>query len=308
MYSRRNLRIKVMQALYSHLQNPAKDINVIVKWLQQSIEQSDKLYLLNLYFCIRVAEYSKDDEQVQASKFLLTDEEKKVNTSIYSNAFVNGFLKENDYSVFVEKQKPHLQVDDDIIRKIYLELKNAEPYKKFVAENTGSTKEVQAIFNYLYGEIIYKSELFHSLMEELFPGWMDEQTFIHKRIDMAFKTGKIEMADLKQDEAIKFAYELIDKTYYCENELTELIKPKLRNWDADRLAAVDLILIKLALCEILYFENVPVKVSINEYIDISKLYSTPKSKDFVNGIVDKIKNELLRDGKIQKAGRGLIND
>jgi N utilization substance protein B len=297
-----------MQALYSHLQNPATDINMITKWLQQSIEQSDKLYLLNLYFCIRVAEYSKDDEQVQASKFLLTDEEKKVNTAIYSNAFVNGFLKEHDYAVFVEKQKPFLQIDDDIIRKIYLELKSAEPYKKFVADNTGSIKEVQAIFNYLYGEIIYKSELFHSLMEELSPGWMDEQTFIHKRIDMAFKTGRIEMADLKQDEAIRFAYELIDKTYYCENELTELIKPKLRNWDADRLAAVDLILIKLALCEILYFENVPIKVSINEYIDISKLYSTPKSKDFVNGIVDKIKNELLRDGKIQKAGRGLIND
>jgi N utilization substance protein B len=145
-------------------------------------------------------------------------------------------------------------------------------------------------------------------MEELFPGWMDEQTFIFKRISMALKSSKIEMADLKQDEAIKFAFELIDKTYYCENELTELIKPKLRNWDAERLAAVDMILIKLALCEIIYFEQVPIKVSINEYIDISKLYSTPKSKDFVNGIVDKIKNELLRDGKIKKSGRGLVND
>jgi len=308
MYSRRNLRIKVMQALYSHLQNPAADMNMITKWLQQSIEQSDKLYLLNIYFCVRVAEYSKDDEQVQASKFLLTDEEKKVNTLIYNNPLIHGFLREHDYATFVEKQKPYLQIDDDIVRKIYLELKNSDTYKKFVTEGTGSFKEIQTIMNYLYGEIIYKSELFHSLMEELFPGWMDEQTFIHKRIDMAFKTGKIEMANLKEDEAIKFAYELIDKTYYCENELTELIKPKLRNWDADRLAAVDLILIKLALCEILYFENVPVKVSINEYIDISKLYSTPKSKDFVNGIVDKIKNELMRDGRIKKAGRGLINE
>jgi N utilization substance protein B len=297
-----------MQALYSHMQNPAADINVIVKWLQQSIEQSDKLYLLNIYFCVRIAEYSLDDEQVQASKFLLTDEEKKVNTAIYHNPLIHGFLKSPDYATFVEKQKPYNQVDDDIIRKIYLEFKNSEPYKLFIANPKIDGKEINNLMNYLYAELIYKNELFNSLMEELFPGWMDEQTFIFKRISMALKSSKIEMADLKQDEAIKFAFELIDKTYYCENELTELIKPKLRNWDAERLAAVDMILIKLALCEIIYFEQVPIKVSINEYIDISKLYSTPKSKDFVNGIVDKIKNELLRDGKIKKSGRGLVND
>jgi N utilization substance protein B len=297
-----------MQALYSHMQNPAADINVIVKWLQQSIDQSDKLYLLNVYFCVRVAEYCLDDEQVQASKYLLTDEEKKVNTAIYHNPLIHGFLKSPDYATFVEKQKPHNQVDDDIIRKIYLDFKGSEPYKLFIANPKIDGKEINNLMTFLYTELIYKNELFNSLMEEIFPGWMDEQTFIFKRISMVLKSGRIEMADLKQDEAIKFAFELIDKTYYCENELTELIKPKLRNWDAERLAAVDLILIKLALCEIIYFEQVPIKVSINEYIDISKLYSTPKSKDFVNGIVDKIKNELMRDGKIQKSGRGLVND
>ena len=199
-------------------------------------------------------------------------------------------------------------MDDDLVRKMYADLKKSETYLQFVAHYDGSTMQLNQVFQYLYGEIIFKNETFQSWMEDLYPIWADEQSFIHKRIDASLKTGKIEMANLQNDEAIKFAVALLEQTFDCDNELTELIKPKLQNWDAERLAAIDLILIKLALSEILYFDLVPIKVSINEYIDISKIYSTPKSKDFVNGIVDKIKNELLRDGKIKKQGRGLVND
>ena len=307
MHSRRNLRIKVMQALYAHQQNPSRDFLSLRKSLQQSIGETDKLFLFNIYFLIRVAEFSIDDLQVQSEKHESTADEKNVSTLIYKNAWVQKLTGDEYYRGFVEKQKPHLKTDEDLVRKFYLELKKSEEYRKFVAENSADDKNLSKIFQFLYGEMIYQSETFDSWMEDLYPIWADEHTFVHKQVDTALKTGEIGLDD-KEDDAVKFSFQLLEKTFDCENELMELIKPKLKNWDADRLAAIDLILIKMALSEILYFENIPVKVSINEYIDISKLYSTPKSKDFVNGMVDKIKNELMRDGKIQKSGRGLVND
>jgi N utilization substance protein B len=152
---------------------------------------------------------------------------------------------------------------------------------------------------------------FEHHLEELFPNFDDDNSLLQHVISKfieGFSEDKnqfLSTLDVWAEEK-KFALELLTKSIAYNDELNTAIEPNLKNWDMDRVAILDLILMKQAVCELLYFPTVPIKVTINEYIDISKMYSTPKSKDFVNGVLDKVKNQLLASGAIKKTGRGLM--
>lgn len=306
MFSRRNLRIKVMQALYSQMYNNELQLNTLNKSLLASIEQTNLLILANLYCVVRVVEFTEEDAQNQSGKFLLTEEEKKISTAIYHNPVIDQLLNNDGYKKYIDKYKPYTFIDDDIIRSLYYKLKSDKVYVEFIKADHHEIEQIKDMLNYLYGRIIYENENFTATIAENYPAWPDEHTFILKQIETAFKTGKYDIDDDAIKEAYNFAKEILETAFYNDDELTNLIKPKLKNWDVDRIASIDIILMRMCLVELLYCPNIPIKVSINEYIDISKIYSTPKSKDFINGVVDKIKNELVRDGKIVKSGRGLI--
>jgi N utilization substance protein B len=308
MFSRRNLRIKVMQTLYSALYQEDVSPNKLVQVVKQSIEQSNLLFLLNVYVLVRTTEFSIEDEQLQAGKHLLSAEQKKTSTSIYNNTSLLQIITQEVFITFKEKQKPENFIDDDLIRTLYQTLKKDPVYTQFVKDYDGQETHIKNILLYLYQNIIYPSETFDAVLEEKFPTWADEYSFILKRVETAIKTGKLELDDATLEDALEYGKKLFTISLENDVEFTNLIKPKLKNWDPERIAPIDMILMKMCLAELTYFPNIPIKVSINEYIDISKLYSTPKSKDFINGVVDKIKNELERDGKIKKSGRGLMVD
>jgi N utilization substance protein B len=149
-------------------------------------------------------------------------------------------------------------------------------------------------------------------MEDKFENWIHDKSLVVGAIKKTIKalpaTPNFYEDHLPDDETVKeFGEELLHKVLFFDEELLELVKPALKNWDLNRVAVIDLILIKMALCEMLYFPTIPVKVTINEFIDISKIYSTPKSKDFINGILDRLMKKLTEEGKIVKEGRGLID-
>ena len=173
-------------------------------------------------------------------------------------------------------------------------------------------EEDKEIIQFILRKVFQSNKDLENHLSELFINYDDDDALLLHIIckyidtfDLEKKDTFFQSMDIWEEEK-KFAMDLLAKTIQQNDELIALIQPKLKNWEMDRVAILDLILLKLAVCELKYFPTIPVKVSINEYIDISKLYSTPKSKDFVNGVLDKVKNELLEKGEIKKFGRGLV--
>jgi N utilization substance protein B len=297
-----------MQALYACLQSPDTEIQVQVRNLHKSIENTDTLLLYNLYLLVRVAAYAHEDKQIQDSKILRENKKLNISSRIYDNEVIQSVLESPLYIKYVEKSKPHLLCDDDLIRKVYLNMCADDKYIAYNNLTAPTEKDHTEALLHVYNTQLYNNEDVSTLTEEHFPTWVDEHTFIMRRMEEVLESKSYTLDEKEFKEADDFAIRLFNITRDNDNAFNELIIPKLKGWDAERIAQIDMIVMKMCLSELLYFPMIPVKVSINEYIDISKLYSTPKSKDFVNGVIDKIKNELLANNEIRKQGRGLVND
>jgi N utilization substance protein B len=297
-----------MQALYACLQSPDTEVQVQIKGLHKSIENTDTLLLYNLYLLVRVAAYAHEDMQIQDAKLLQSNKRLNVSSRIYDNEVLQSVLESPLYVKYVEKSKPHLLCDDDLIRRVYMNMCGDEKYVAYNALTSPTEKDHTGILMHVYTDHLYNNEDVSTLTDEHFPTWADEHTFIMRRMEEVLESKSYTLDEKELKEADDFARRLFEITRDNDNAFNEMIIPKLKGWDADRIAQIDMIVMKMCLSELLYFPIIPVKVSINEYIDISKLYSTPKSKDFVNGVIDKIKNELLANNEIRKQGRGLVND
>ena len=190
--------------------------------------------------------------------------------------------------------------EEDIIKKTFLLFKETEEYQTFL----GNKEDAIVLENLVLRAIEYtidESELAYAFFEEKFINWEDDVEIIAKWAMLLIKQPqKVVFQNTLTAEKIDFAQELLSAYYDKNDYLNELIKPKLKNWDADRVAVIDTILLRLGLAELLFFPSIPVKVSINEYIDIAKMYSTEQSGNFVNGVLDNLRKDLERSGDIRK--------
>ncbi len=309
MQYRRNARIKVMQALYGFLQDEVVPLKSIEKQLKERFEESYKAYLFCLLAVKDVCEFSEIYADLQESKLLDSNKDKNVSRRLAHTTFVE-FLDHNEtFKKEIKKYRLIRDLDEDLTRKIFYLLKDSPLYQRFVQEDGGVGEEEILLF--LFDELMANNEDFESHVENLFPVWYDDKEIIcfaaregiRSASKRSFKFN--ERFKAKLDDALQFALELLHKSINHREEYRELITPKLQNWDIDRIAVMDLLLMRLALTEILNFPTIPVKVSMNEYIDISKNYSTPRSREFINGVLDKITKELKAEGKIYKEGPGL---
>ena len=310
MLNRRFLRIKVMQMLYSFFQHENADMAAFEKELFKSLDKVYSLYLtiLALFADVHHTAYMVIDEN--KNKRLPSKEDLNPNLKFVNNTLLVALSESKELKKEFEKQKISWQSDYDLVRKIYNEIRNSEEYKTYMSNgNENTIKEdreflVNIILNYL-GE----HELLNHLFEDKNIHWADDSFLAFNSVIRNFETfeGKFEVLPLLKDEAddTKFLSTLFRKTIQFNAAHEELIKNHTKNWELDRIASMDMLLMKMAIAEIMYLPNIPVKVSLNEYIDISKEYTTPNSKTFVNGVLDKIIAELKRDNKIQKTGRGL---
>jgi N utilization substance protein B len=306
MISRRNIRVKVMQTLYAleTMEPGSIKPGTATSLLKDKLDQTCQIFTYLLYSLVRVAQYAEIDSQARASKHLPTAEDLNVNTKIAGNEFLEQISNDKGFQANLELWKMRHLPDQELIRKIYNSLTATDIYKAYIKEPSRSKAAEKEIVEYLYKNVLSTNELFIQHMEDHFLHWGDDAEMMTILINNYLnKPHLFNFLQLISQEKLEYSRELlltvINKKEYC----LELIKPKLQNWDPERIAAVDMLLMEMGVCEFLYFPTIPTKVTINEYIDLAKTYSTPQSGQFVNGILDNILKDLEQAQQIQKTDR-----
>jgi N utilization substance protein B len=302
MISRRNIRVKVMQLLYiMETIDDSKAFKDPVAELQKQFDKSRQLLVYILYYLTEVARYAETDARLRASKNITTREDLNVNTKIAGNELLWQILESPSFKNCIEQDKPESILDKELLKKHYQELAETNEYKLYINENSREKKSEKEIIRFIFTNILLPNNLFESHIEELFSNWDDDGEMIDQLVlNYLQKPAAYNLQVIMTKEKWDFARTLLNTVREKKEYTLELIKPKLKNWDSDRIALLDMIIIQMGICELLYFETIPTKVTINEYIDLAKDYSTPQSGQFVNGILDNIHKELMAEGKINK--------
>ncbi len=298
-----------MQALYtvSTLETEAKP-GEPRKILQQHFDQTRSLFVYLIWFLTEVARYAEKDAHQRASKHLPSAEDLNVNTKLAGNELLWKILEDPQFIAQVAKDKPVQRTDLELIRKIYLQLKDTPEYRAYIADAARDKAEERKILEFIFGELLLGSEAFISHIEELFSNWDDDGDMVIQLLTGYLqKPGQLLFNQMLSPDKEQFAKSLLQTVIDKKEYLQELIVPKLKNWDPERIAQLDMILMQMGVSEFLYFETIPPKVTINEYIDLAKEYSTQQSGQFVNGILDNIHKDLVAQGKMRKVDHRKIS-
>jgi N utilization substance protein B len=302
MISRRNIRVKVMQTVYtlSTLEGEAAT-GEPVKLLQKHFDQSKELLLYLTFFLTEVAAYAETDAYQKRSKHLPTEQDLNVNTKLAGNEIVWKIKEDPSFQTEAGKAKPQLRIDKELVRKIYLQLSETPEYRNYIKTPAREKEEERRLLEFILDSLLLQNETFISHIEDVFLNWSDDGDMVVAVLSgLLQKPGTVNFSQLLTPDKWEFAKGLLTTVLEKGKHLETLIVPKLKNWDPERIAALDMIIMKMGVAEFLYFETIPPKVTINEYIDISKEYSTAQSGQFVNGILDNIHKELVSTDKLNK--------
>ncbi|MCU7693285.1 transcription antitermination factor NusB [Haoranjiania flava] len=306
MVNRRNIRIKVMQLLYSletMQSGENKSGRNAEKELTGRLELSRKLLFYILHFITEIAQYAEIDAKQRASRYIVREADKNVNIKIAGNEIVWALFESEAFKMAVSQDKLSYEEDKDLIKKIYIQLTETDEYQRYILEESRNRKAETKILQFIFSDLLLGNETFISLLEEKFENWDDDgETAVATVMHLLDKPRslKYNLVEFIGKDKLDYAKDLLRTVLEKDTHLTELIKPKLNNWDEDRIALIDMILLKMGISELLYFETIPPKVTINEYIDIAKEYSTENSGQFINGTLDSIKKDLEAQNKMNK--------
>jgi transcription antitermination protein NusB len=302
MISRRNIRVKVMQTLYSAETSQGEmKPGEPQKILQKHFELTRGLLTYLLYVLTEVARYAETDALKKASKHLPTEADLNINIKLAGNELLWKILEDPSYRQALKEDKPELLADKELIKKIYLELVTTTEYRQYITEEGRNSKTEKQLLEFIFSTLMLPSENFTNQVEDYFTNWDDDCEVMNQLVlNYLQKPGSYNFTEIVSLEKLTFAKELLQTTLDKKDLAMDMIKPKLKNWDPDRIAVLDMILMQMGVCEFLFFETIPPKVTINEYIDLAKEYSTAQSGQFVNGILDNIHKELLKDEKMHK--------
>lgn len=308
MIGRRNIRVKVMQTLYTlatteagSLEEQKKQGSVL---LDEKINRFLDLFVISVLYTLQVARYSEKDAGKRASKYLPTAEDLNVSTKIAGNEFLWKILDNETFTEKIKDKNISRYIDEDLVQKIYKKLAATTEYKEYIAERERNYKSEVAIIKFIFDNNIFGDEAVMEHFTDELPGWEDDSDMVKILMDNFFKSSsKVNFLKLISAEKNEYAHNLLHTTLEKESYTTELIQPKLNNWDAERVALIDMLLLRMGVAELLYFPTIPTKVTINEFIEIAKMYSTPQSGQFVNGVLDNILKDLVKENKIHKEAR-----
>lgn len=311
MLNRRHLRIKVLQALYAYRTDPQQGMVTGEKSLRKAIEGIYDLYLYELRALWEIFRYAEYLLEIKRQKRLPSYEDLHPRRRFVENAVYRWMQGHEKLQTLWEDRHIRFGDDREVLHKVFRQFQESEVYRHYLAAEEENPAEDKKLVRQFYGQYLSGNESLHQIYEERNMHWADDldaaQMMASKTIKKIDKDGAQALQPLfKDQEDLDFALKLF-RTAVKENEAFEIeIEDKTRNWDADRIAVIDILLMKLALAELVTFAQIPIKVTLNEYIEISKQYSTPKSGNFINGILDKIKDSLQEKGQIRKVGRGLL--
>ena len=291
-----------MQALYSielleQDLKPGQALNT----LKKNLDQSGQLFTYIVYFITEVARFAEADALQKSNKHLPSEKDLSVNTKIAGNEVLWKALENKSFSKAVSDYKLPSVLNESLVKQVYLKLIETPEYNTYISIQGRDKKSEKKILEFIFSTLLLPDDNFISEVEEKFINWDDDADMIVSIMtEFLQKPGVFNFAEIVSPEKWEFAKGLLETGIDKKVFTLELIKPKLKNWDADRIAALDMILMQMAVCELLFFETIPTKVTINEYIDIAKEYSTEQSGHFINGIIDNIHKELVSDNKIHK--------
>ncbi len=314
MLNRRHIRVKVMQSIYAMHQNGSDNIDKEEKFLLYSIDNILDLYLTMLSSLIEIGKKEAFFIEISSQKHITTSQERNPNKKFINNAILQILSENNSLSIALENRKiNHWELNEDYIQILLDSIKNSGFYAKYMANTVNNFEEDKQFILDIFTELIVPNEKLYEFLEDNKLTWIDDIPVVNTQIikqlkliksskDEAFRVPKI----FKDQEDQGFVTNLFRKTVLNEREFAKEYVDKTPNWDSERIAEIDTIVLKMAICEFVKFPSIPVKVTINEYLEIAKEYSTPKSSIFINGILDNLVKEFENSNKLNKIGRGLM--
>ena len=293
-----------------------KDLASSKKALMQSIDDVYEMYVRMLSLLVETTEYTEIDATERANKHLPTADDLNPNLNLLNNKFAVTLKQNPDYIAAIHKYRINWMSDPEFVKAIFNTLKVTPEYAAYLADENNDLEESKTIIKFIFRKIILKSHNIIQAFEDKFINWSVDKEVMQGMVAKTIKNFtsedpfKNKLTPISQDweEDSKFVQDLFIYTLKNNKEYQEMIAERTKNWESERIALMDTILMKMAICELLNFPSIPVKVTINEYLDLSKDYSTPKSNSFINGILDKILGDLKRTNSIHKVGRGLIEE
>lgn len=299
-----------MQGFYMYEKSPDFTVEKITAHVLNSVNRFNTLLHFNLYLIENTCRYVID----------YTDTLRSLRTRKVNDYELSRRILENPITQFIahsatikkSRKTEHFdqKIDPDLFRNYFLKLKDKDSYRKYIQLITNDSKDDYYILLELYHHIILADEDFDNMMEDIFPEWNDDKHHIKSIVADILKqvsqsgTADVESGINASDK--QYAAQMVDRYIHHHDEMLEHIKKRLNNWDEERLAEIDLIILLMGVCEFMYQPEIPVKVTINEYLEIAKNYSTPKSSEFINGILDKVLRDLKEKNLVRKTGRGLV--
>lgn len=303
--------MKAMQTVYAREQDKEKTLDRLEKAMMENINNTIRCYLYQLYLLCKTAEYAVTDVQIRSAKHLRAEEDEFLSVSVFHNPVIQHLVVAENLYTEISREKLETRIDPDYFRQFFQKLRKTGEYAAYSKLANPLLTDDSQLITFLYKNILSNDELFEQHLEDVFPAWSDDREIVFHAVinylqhaapnrDPYVVKNARDQKELKQ-----FGSDLLRKTVYNETETESIITSFLQHWDKERVAMLDLLLMKMTLTEWLFIPEIPVKVSMNEYIDLAKRYSTPKSGDFINGILDAILKKMREENRIQKKGRGV---
>lgn len=291
-----------MQCLYAaESESTASSEISSLKLLKSYLDQTAELFAFCIFSLTEIARYAETDAKLRSSKHLPTYEDLHVNIKIAGNSLLWKILETASFQTIIKQKHFAEKINQELIRKIYYSLVETELYKIYINEESRDKKSEKELLSFIFTDLMMANDEFTDFLEEHFLQWDDDAEMIYQMVlNYLSKPAAYEFNDVVGPEKTNYALTLLKTAIEKKDYTMEMIKPKLNNWDPDRIAALDMIMLRMGICEFLYFETIPTKVTINEYIDLAKSYSTQQSGQFINGILDSIHKELQAAGSIKK--------
>lgn len=312
MINRRHIRVKVMQSVYAMITSKTDDLMREEKFLKHSIQKLLDLYVLQLQLLLEVQEMAAKKIEISKKKHLATQEELNPNTKFIENAALLSLSNSTSFTTYkTDNGINNWSLDDEYVKVIWNKLERSNLYKSYINSADSSFQNDKKFVQSFFKEIVAPEEKLAEYYEDQNISWLDDIPFVNTWIVRTLSKLKQDKAFVldrlyKDDDDEKFVLELFRKVMLNHTAYEADISSKTPNWESDRIADIDMILIKMAITEFLKFPSIPVRVTINEYIEIAKDYSTNKSGYFINGVLDKLSREFSADKRLHKIGRGLL--
>jgi transcription antitermination protein NusB len=313
MLTRRHIRVKVLQSLYAFYQTKEQDLDKQEKFLAYSISQMQDLHALMLHLMVAMRDHAKTYLEKSQKKFLATDSERNPSKNFLENKVIELLANNIDLITYLKNKKlNNWKLDDEYVTLLFNDLRTTDWYQEYLQKNKVSFQDDKEFVVKLYKEIIAPNDKLYDYLEDTRLTWIDDFPLINTSIVKMLNkiseknTKKVfEMEVYKDEEDREYSVHLLRKVILNDDKISHEIDGKTPNWDKERIAELDMIILKMGIAEFLFFPSIPLRVTINEYLEIAKEYSTPKSSIFINGILDNVVKEFIEEDKLNKIGRGL---